>query len=66
MLPFKKDVMQDISYHKGRVSFNIYISLVIYTFRGRVRAYMEGNEMLFQIILYIVCGFVRVVSVLYR
>ena len=28
------------------------ISLVIYIFRGHVRAYMKGNEMLFEIIIY--------------
>ena len=31
------------------------ISLVIYTFRGHIRAYKKANEMLFEII-YIHCG----------
>ena len=47
------------------VSFQKIISLVIYILRGCVRTYMKGNEMLFEII-YIICGLVGVVSVLYR
>ena len=37
------------------MSFKKIISLVIYIFRGHVRAYMKGNEMLFEI-MYIHCG----------
>ena len=33
-----------------RLFKNIYISVVIYIFRGNVRAYIKGNEMLFEII----------------
>ena len=44
--------------------FKKIISLVIYIFRGHVRAYIKGNEMLFEIIY--ILWFVGVVSLLYR
>ena len=39
-------------------------SIVIYIFRGHVRAYLKGNDMLFEIIYTL--RFVGVVSLLYR
>ena len=43
-----------------------FISLVIYTFRGHIRAYKKGIEMLFEFIYIYTLWFVGVVSVLYR
>ena len=37
------------------VLFKKIISLVIYIFKGHIRAHMKGNEMLFEMI-YIFCG----------
>ena len=34
----------------------VILSLVIYNFRGHIRAYKKANEMLFEIIYIVVCG----------
>ena len=42
------------------------ISLVIYIFKGHIRAHVKDNEMLFEIIYIYTLWFVGVVLVLYR
>ena len=63
-IDLKYDVLGDSRPEKA-VLLKKNISLVIYIFRGHIRAHMKGNEMLFEIIGKKI-WFVGVASVLYR
>ena len=64
------NILYQFNIPKGAVDFKmvvilkIILSLVIYTFRGHIRAYKKANEILFEIIYTL--WFVGVVSLLCR